>query len=159
MSKTKLIEIHTVVAADPDTVRRSLNRKIFEALNPPFPPVKVLRFDGIQKGGITHLSLNFFLFKQEWISENTRSESSTEDGGFQFVDEGRKLPFFLAFWRHTHIFAEIPGDTDLSQTRITDRIEYRGNGMMGLFLQPILVLQFKYRKPVYRRIASGEFLQ
>ncbi|MCB1169153.1 MAG: hypothetical protein KDK25_02410 [Leptospiraceae bacterium] len=158
MSKSRVIEIHTIVPTDPDTVRRSLNRRLFEALNPPFPPVKVLRFDGTDKGGITHLSLNFFLFKQEWISENTESESGRDGAGFHFVDEGRKLPFFLAFWRHSHIFAEIPGDTELSFTRITDRIEYRGRGLMGLFLQPILILQFKYRKPVYRKIASGEFL-
>lgn len=151
------IEIATEVKTDLKTVLNSLNLKLFNKLNPPFPPVRVLRFDGTAKGGITHLSLNFLLFRQEWISENLVSENPSSDS-FRFVDEGRKLPFFLKYWRHTHSFEEIrPSETTV--TRITDSIEYSGRGLLGHFLQPILKLQFLYRKPVYRRIATGEFLK
>ncbi|MEQ8350664.1 MAG: hypothetical protein RH862_04225 [Leptospiraceae bacterium] len=154
----KRIEVITIVQADLNTVLESLNLSLFRKLNPPFPPVKIIRFDGTQKAGITHLSLNFLLFKQEWISENVESGYLDSGRVYQFVDEGRKLPFFLRFWRHTHRFEEIAINSTHSETRIVDSIQFQGRGLMGIFLQPILKLQFLYRKPVYRRISSGAFL-
>ncbi len=153
----KRIQIETIVDADLATVLNSLNLELFRRLNPPFPPVKILQFDGTEKGGITHLSLNFLLFKQEWISENVES-GFLEDGLFQFVDEGRKLPFFLKFWRHTHRFEEIRTHGSRVQTRILDSIQYQGRGIQGLFLQPILKMQFLFRKPVYKSLSDGRFL-
>ena len=151
------IIVETRVDANLETVLASLNLELFRKLNPPFPPVQILQFDGTKKGGITHLSLHFLLFKQQWISENVES-GFQGDSIFQFVDEGKKLPFFLSFWRHTHRFEEIRSAESAVETRILDSIEYRGRGLMGIFLQPILKMQFLFRKPVYRSISEGRFL-
>ena len=154
----KTINIETIVNTDLDTVLRSLDLPLFKKLNPPFPPVKVLRFDGTAKAGITHLSLNFLLFKQEWISENMESGYREDGQSFQFVDEGKKLPFFLSYWRHTHTYQALDSKSGPA-TRITDHIQFKGRGLMGLFLQPVLKLQCLYRKPVYRSMADGRYLR
>ena len=55
------INVSTPVEQDIQYVWDNFNVKLFQALNPPFPPVKVLRFDGSEKGSEVHLELNFLL--------------------------------------------------------------------------------------------------
>ncbi len=122
------------------------DEKLFLLLNPPFPPVRLRRFDGCRKDDMVELELNFLLFKQTWVSEIV--ESAEEEGGFYFVDVGRKLPFFLSKWRHRHSIRQKAGGTE-----ITDDIEFQTGTLLtdGLFY-PILWLQFLYRKPIYRKV-------
>ncbi|MCX2744748.1 hypothetical protein OO013_12770 [Mangrovivirga sp. M17] len=105
--------------------------------------MSVLRFDGIKKGGITHLKLNFLIFKQEWISYNTHSASSTK--GFYFIDKGKKLPFPLKRWKHRHIvFGK-------NSSCIIDRVMYStGIKLIDLALFPAMWLMFYARKPSYK---------
>lgn len=140
------INISTKVEKSYLEVKEGFNDSLFLKLNPPFPPVKLLRFDGSSKGDIVMLELNLLLFKQKWISEIT--DDHTDEQEFYFIDEGTTLPFFLKKWKHKHrIIKQKNGSI------IKDEIEYQGPaGILTLLLYPVLYLQFLYRKPVYQKI-------
>ena len=93
------IKIRTIVKANFNTVISNFNEQLFVKLSPPFPKVKLNRFDGSKTGDIVELELNFILFKQKWRSRII--ESTEEDLKFQFVDVGEQLPFFFKYWKHT----------------------------------------------------------
>lgn len=127
-------------------VKEGFTADLFKSLNPPFPPVKLLRFDGSSRGDIVSLELNFLLFKQVWTSEITEDE--TDEKEFYFIDEGIKLPFFLSFWRHKHRVVS----QGLSQSLIIDEISYRSPALiLDVLLFPVLYVQFAMRKPVYKK--------
>lgn len=140
------LKISTKVAAPWQKVMNGFNQELFLALNPPFPPVKLLKFDGCHKDDVVSLQLNFLLFKQTWESLITHDE--TGSNYFEFVDEGTKLPFFLKTWQHTH---RIQGTE--SGTVIIDDIDYTtGTLLTDILLYPVLYGQFLYRSPVYKKI-------
>ena len=142
------IKISTKVNSDLKTVIRGFDQKLFLSLNPPFPPVKLLRFDGCKKGDQVTLELNFLLFKQTWISKIV--DDRLEENQWYFVDEGKKLPFFLKTWTHKHLVNRID-----EQALIIDQIQYStGTILSDLLMYPVLLLQFLYRKPVYKRVFS-----
>ncbi|GAA4403938.1 hypothetical protein GCM10023187_20480 [Nibrella viscosa] len=122
------------------------DRSLFDTLSPPFPPVKVVRFDGCRTGDVVHLQLIFLVFRQDWISDITDQQESADE--IYFIDEGRKLPFFLTYWRHRHRLVRRG-----NQTVIIDDITYRTPTRLTDWLfYPLLWAQFAYRKPIYRRI-------
>ncbi|QHT67965.1 hypothetical protein GXP67_15610 [Rhodocytophaga rosea] len=138
--------IITPVAMDYQQVAQNFGKSLFQALNPPFPPVKLLRFDGNAKGDEVHLELNFIIFKQVWKSLIT--ENNTNSKEIYFVDEGIQLPFFLKYWRHKHRIVN-----KSSGAAIIDDITFRSSFFLFDFLlYPVLYLQFLYRKPVYKKI-------
>lgn len=140
------INIFTKVELDYLQVKEGFDEKLFSKLSPPFPPVKLLRFDGSKKGDIVSLELNFLLFKQVWTSEIT--EDKTNESEFFFVDKGVKLPFFLKNWEHRHHVVK-NGDASI----IKDEIYFEGsNSIMTVLLFPALWLQFMYRKPIYKKV-------
>ncbi|REG86311.1 SRPBCC family protein [Algoriphagus antarcticus] len=142
------INLSTKVNQNYLSVKNGFDETLFTKLSPPFPPVKLARFDGSEIGDLVSLELNFLLFKQQWTSEIT--ESKTTDAEYYFVDEGVKLPFFLKKWRHKHRIINL-GD----QAEIKDEVEFSGPfGLATLLLYPAIYLQFLYRKPIYRRIFS-----
>jgi hypothetical protein len=49
------IRIRTTVNQDHQTVWKGLNEAFFLKLAPPFPPVKLKRFDGTETGGLVAL--------------------------------------------------------------------------------------------------------
>ena len=125
------------------------NQQLFEALAPPFPKVNLDRFDGCQTGDIVSMQLDFGAFKQAWVSEITRHGSS--ENNWFFIDEGRKLPSPLKFWRHRHLLTSLPE----GGTLIIDHIIYRtANRVLDAAVYPGLLLQFLYRKPVYKKYFS-----
>ncbi|CAD5270426.1 MULTISPECIES: hypothetical protein [unclassified Imperialibacter] len=141
------IKIRTRVKADLQTVREGFTDKLFLKLNPPFPPVKLLRFDGCKKGDKVELELNFIFFKQTWESLITHDLSN--ETVFSFVDEGVRLPFFLNNWKHHHINEAIEN----GGASITDEIEFTTPTLLtNLLFYPVLYLQFLYRKPIYRKV-------
>jgi hypothetical protein len=83
--------IETPVKQDYLKVKEGFDEKLFTRLSPPFPPVKLIKFDGSKKGDVVSLELNFLLFKQKWTSLIT--EDQTNEKEFFFVDEGTELPF------------------------------------------------------------------
>lgn len=143
------IQIKTEVQSDWKVVESLFNQDLFLKLNPPFPKVRLNRFDGCIKGDIVEMELNFIFWKDIWRSDITSNGSS--DQGFDFVDEGAKLPFPFKYWRHHHK-VEKSGDKSI----IIDDITYKAiNPFVTLALYPLLYLQFLYRKPVYKKTFSS----
>lgn len=140
------IQIETHVSQGYLDVKSGFNESLFKKLSPPFPPVKLLRFDGSEKGDFVTLELNFIFFKQKWTSEIT--EDSTTEHEFFFVDQGVELPFFLKKWKHKHrVISKGIGSI------IRDEIEYEAPfGLLTYLLFPALWLQFAFRKPIYQKI-------
>lgn len=138
--------IETAVEKNYLEVKAGFTEYLFKRLAPPFPPVKVLRFDGCTTGDQVALELNFLLFRQKWISLIT--EDGTDEKEFYFVDEGIELPFFLGKWNHRHrVISRQKGSL------IRDEIEYSGPySWLTPLLFPVLWLQFWYRKPIYQKV-------
>ena len=142
------LNIATEVAGNFHAVFQGFSRDLFLKLNPPVPPVKLLRFDGMNVGDEVHLELSFIFFRQQWISRITAFEQSENE--IFFVDEGIQLPFFLQSWRHCHRIVDRQG-----QATIIDEITFQApNRLLSLLLLPTLYLQFLYRKPIYKRFFS-----
>ena len=138
------LRIVTLVKSPLQRVKEGFNEELFLALNPPFPPVRVLEFGGCDQGDRVSLELNFIFFKQKWVSLIT--EDHFGENEWYFIDQGIQLPFFLKTWSHKHI---VRGK---SRVEIIDDINYTtGSLITDLFLSPLLFLQFLYRKPIYRR--------
>ncbi|UZR93500.1 SRPBCC family protein [Chondrinema litorale] len=138
------LKITTLVKQDYLAVWDRFDEKLFKNLNPPFPPVKLLRFDGSEKGDRVILELNFIVFKQEWESSIIENQKSEQE--IYFIDKGVRLPFFLKSWQHKHRI--IKSDKGAI---ISDEITYSApSHLMTLLLYPVLWLQFIYRKPVYQ---------
>ena len=87
------INIETAVEKDFLQVKEGFNESLFTKLSPPFPPVRLIRFDGSKKGDLVSLELDFLLFKQKWTS--LIIEDHTNEKEFFFVDQGTELTFFL----------------------------------------------------------------
>ncbi len=142
------ITIETLVNQDYLQVKEGFNETLFKKLSPPFPPVKLLRFDGSTKGNLVTLELNFIFFKQKWTSEIM--EDQTTDKEFYFIDKGIELPFFLKKWTHKHRIVK-----DGENSIIRDEIDYQAPfWILTWLLYPAMLLQFAYRKPIYKKIFS-----
>jgi len=140
------VKVTTQVKQSLTQVKAGFNEDLFLKLNPPFPSVSLLRFDGCLKGDLVELLLDFKVGKQKWVSEITFDNETAER--FEFIDEGIVLPFPFRFWKHHHILI---GNAEGCQ--IVDSIEYKANNkLMTMLLYPLLFLQFVYRKPVYKRV-------
>jgi ligand-binding SRPBCC domain-containing protein len=140
------IQLETHVEQGYLDVKAGFNESLFTKLSPPFPPVKLLRFDGSEKGDRVTLELNFIFFKQKWTSEITQDKTTEME--FYFVDQGTELPFFLKKWRHKHRVIS----TGIGSI-IRDEIEYDAPfKALTYLLFPALWLQFAFRKPIYKKI-------
>ena len=61
--------IKTEVEVSVNQVREGFTKDLFLKLNPPFPKVRLKRFDGCLKGDIVEMELNFGLWKDRWRSD------------------------------------------------------------------------------------------
>ena len=140
------ITIETAVEQGYLDVKSGFDASLFIKLSPPFPPVRLIRFDGSRKGDFVTLELDFIFFRQKWTSEIT--DDRTTDLEFFFVDQGVELPFFLKTWRHKHrVISSGIGSL------IRDEIEYEAPiEFLTYLLYPVLWAQFAYRKGIYRRV-------
>lgn len=143
------LQLTTAVTAPLPTVWQGFDRDLFKKLSPPFPPVRVLRFDGCMKDDQVILELNFLLFRQQWQSLIT--DQAETEAEIYFIDEGIQLPFFLKAWKHTHRLRALPG----GGTCVEDDIHFSSpHPILDYLLYPLLWVQFAYRKPIYRRVFS-----
>lgn len=141
------IRISTKVKQSYQKVFDGFTKDLFLKLNPPFPPVKLLRFDGCNKDDKVILRLNFIFFKQIW--ESLITDNQEKDKEIYFIDEGVKLPFFLKKWKHQHIIQE----DENGGAKIVDYIQFKTPFLLSNYIfYPILYLQFLYRKPIYRKV-------
>ncbi len=121
------------------------NKDLFLKLAPPFPPSRLIRFDGSKRGDLVHLQV-WNGGWQDWISEIIADGES--ENSFYFVDQGTKLPWPLKEWNHRHVVkAGLDGGSV-----IVDHIEYStGSNVLDKMIFPFLKAQFKYRQPIYKK--------
>lgn len=147
------IQVKTQVEQDVASVKAGFTQDLFLALNPPFPKVDLLQFDGCKKGDVVSLKLKFPFFSQVWTSDII--EDSYSDEKWLFLDVGIKLPFFLKTWVHRHIVLK-DGDGSL----IVDDIDFTtGTFLTDLIFYPGLLSQFMYRKSKYKKWFKKESLE
>ncbi len=139
------IKIITPISKPYQVVYQKFDRKLFEFLQPVFPKMKLLRFDGSSVGNQIHIQFLFPLYA-DWISEIT--EEKITDSEAYFIDEGLKLPLGLGKWIHRHIVRKVTDST----CEIIDDIEFEGvNKLMGYLLWPQLFMSFYPRKSKYQK--------
>lgn len=127
------------------------DRRLFERLTPAFPPVRIIRFDGCLRGDVVHLQLNFFLFRQDWISLIVDQKTTPDE--IYFIDQGSRLPFFLSYWQHKHRLCRVTDPkTAQEQTVIIDDITFRTPFLLtNVLVYPVLWIQFMGRKFTYKK--------
>ena len=139
--------LRTAVAQPPAQVLAGFTRELFLALAPPFPKLRLRRFDGCRTGDVVEIELDTLVKKLSWTSLIT-ADGVQPDGTHYFVDEGQVLPPPLRSWRHRHLIE--PGADGGSV--IVDNLEYRtASRVLDALLYPAMWAQFAWRKPIYRR--------
>lgn len=139
--------LRTAVAQPPAQVMAGFTRTLFEALAPPFPKLRVLRFDGCSTGDKVEIELDTLVKRLPWTSLIV-DNGVQPDGTHFFVDEGQVLPPPLRFWRHRHLIEPGPNGGSV----IVDNLEYRtASPALDALLYPAMWAQFAWRRPIYRR--------
>ncbi len=141
-------QILTRVKGDHREVFRQFDQNLLLQLNPPGVRLQILDFQEPDvPGGRIKLRVTILgSIRQDW--ENEFSQYELSDRECHFVDEGVLMPFPIRKWRHDHrILADGPG-----RAIINDDITFKtGFFLMDWMMFPILWLQFRYRRPIYRR--------
>jgi ligand-binding SRPBCC domain-containing protein len=141
--------ITTNVDAHYLAIAERFDLKLFEALAPPFPKVKVLRFDGCHKNSEVHIEMNLFVIKQQWHAVVIEQGESADE--WYFIDQGKILPAPLKFWKHRHRILRQTNE----KSHIIDEIEYKtGFLLLDYLMYPFFYAQFAARKPIYRKYFS-----
>ena len=139
--------LRTAVAQPPAQVMAGFTRELFSALAPPFPKLRLLRFDGCRTGDQVEIELDTMVKRLLWTSLIV-DDGQLADGTLFFVDEGQTLPPPLRYWRHRHLIQPGPQGGSI----IVDDLEYRtATPALDALLYPAIWAQFAWRKPIYRR--------
>ena len=139
--------LRTAVAQPPAQVMAGFTRELFIALAPPFPKLRLLRFDGCRTGDQVEIELDTLVKRLLWTSLIV-DDGQLADGTLFFVDEGQTLPPPLRYWRHRHLIQPGPQGGSI----IVDNLEYRtATPALDALLYPAIWAQFAWRKPIYRR--------
>lgn len=140
------IKISTQVESSINQVWEKFDITLLKKLAPPFPLMKVLKYEGNKKGDLVSFELSFLLFKQIWTSKITESHQNGKHA--YFIDEGLELPFFLKDWKHKHLIEE----NKEGKTEIIDLIHYKTPFVwLDYLMYPLMYVQFAYRIPIYKR--------
>ncbi len=146
----KSLKLTSNIEANFETVVENFSEDLLTYLNPPFPKAVIEKYEGNTEGAEVAIKLDFLLFTQRWISEITKVEKGSDY--FQFIDEGRKLPFFLSRWQHIHRI-EKAGD---NKTRVIDHVSFSWyHPVLTFLILPAIYFQFAYRKPRYNAYFKG----
>ncbi|WP_018476308.1 SRPBCC family protein [Pontibacter roseus] len=140
------LHLKTTVQQDYLSVFQAFDERLFRRLAPPYPRLKLLRFDGSEPGNVVEVELQTGVKSFRWTSLIT--ERQITDTAAWFVDEGQELPPPLRHWRHKHLVSR----QDTGAT-IHDIIDYStGSKVLDALLYPLMLAGFGMRKPVYRKI-------
>ncbi len=145
------LKFETIVPCELSVVKKGFTKDLFMALKPPFVTLNVERFDGCSAGNEVHLNLKSIGPAQKWVSHIT-DEQQTDKEWF-FIDEGFKIPWPLAKWKHVHKVVSINDKSSL----IVDDINFDCvfPWMNGLFY-PVLWLSFSVRPSRYKKYFEGK---
>lgn len=137
------------VAQSPAQVAAGFTRTLFEALAPPFPKFRLLRYDGSRTGDVVAIELSVGPKRWRWTSRIT-ADGVLPDGTHYFVDEGQELPAPLQQWRHRHLIEPAGGPRGGSV--IVEDIHFSsGRRWLDVLIYPAMWAQFRLRGPIYRR--------
>lgn len=140
------IHLKTAVQQDYISVFNAFDEQLFRRLSPPYPRLKLLRFDGSMPGDVVEVELQTSLKSFRWTSLITEREVT--DAEAYFVDQGQQLPPPLRYWHHRHLVTRSG-----SGAVIHDIITYStGVKVLDLLLYPLMLAQFSMRKPMYRKV-------
>ena len=141
------VTLRTAVSQPPAVVMAGFTRELFVALAPPFPRLRLLRFDGCHSGDRVEIELDTLVKRLSWTSLIV-DDGTQPDGTHFFVDEGQVLPSPLRFWRHRHLIQPGPNGGSV----IVDALEYRtASRLLDALIYPAMWAQFAWRRPIYRR--------
>jgi ligand-binding SRPBCC domain-containing protein len=141
------VVVRTSVSQAPAAVMAGFTRDLFVALAPPFPRLRVFRFDGCRAGDKVEIELDTVVKRLPWTSLIT-ADGVRADGTHYFIDEGQILPPPLRYWRHHHRIEPGPSGGSL----IVDDLEYRtASPLLDALIYPAMWAQFAWRQPIYRR--------
>ena len=141
------VTLQTAVMQLPTQVMAGFTRELFLALAPPFPKLRLRRFDGCRTGDRVEIELDTLVKRLPWTSLITE-DGVLPDGTHYFVDEGQTLPPPLRYWRHRHLIQPGPRGGSI----IVDALEYRtASRVLDVLIYPAMWAQFAWRKPIYRR--------
>ncbi len=141
------VTLRTAVSQPPAVVMAGFTRELFVALAPPFPRLRLLRFDGCRTGDKVEIELDTLVKRLSWTSLIT-DDGVQPDGTYFFIDEGQILPPPLRFWRHRHLIQPGPNGGSV----IVDALEYRtASRLLDVVIYPAMWAQFAWRRPIYRR--------
>jgi ligand-binding SRPBCC domain-containing protein len=141
------VTLRTAVLQPPAVVMAGFTRELFVALAPPFPRLRLLRFDGCRTGDRVEIELDTLVKRLPWTSLIV-DDGVQPDGTHFFVDEGQVLPPPLRFWRHRHLIQPGPKGGSV----IVDALEYRtASRLLDALIYPAMWAQFAWRRPIYRR--------
>jgi ligand-binding SRPBCC domain-containing protein len=139
--------LRTAVPQSPAQVMAGFTRELFLALAPPFPKLKLRRFDGCHTGDKVEIELDTLVKKLPWTSLIV-DDGVLPDGTHFFVDEGQILPPPLRYWQHRHLLEPGPNGGCI----IVDNLEYRtASRLLDALIYPAMWAQFAWRQPIYRR--------
>ncbi len=134
--------INSIVQKDFKFTFSHFNKNLFLFLAP--STLKLLQFDGSNKGDIVHIQFSFP--KGEWISEITDFQETDEY--ILFIDEGKKLPFGLVKWKHKHYIKKL----DDQKCEIIDDVCFSAkNKFLEYILFLPLYLPLLDRKRLYNK--------
>ena len=147
VSQAMHLTLRTTVAQLPAQVMAGFTRELFVALAPPFPKLRLQRFDGSHTGDQVEIELDTLVTRLRWTSRITE-DGVLSDGTHFFVDEGQILPPPLRYWQHRHLVQPAPHGGSV----IVDALEYRtASPVLDALLYPAMWAQFAWRRPIYRR--------
>lgn len=139
------LHLKTDVQEDYLTVLNAFDEQLFRKLAPPYPKLKLLRFDGSEPGDLVEIELQTGFKSFRWSSLITHREVTNSEA--YFIDQGQVLPPPLRFWQHKHLVTK-----QGTGSTIHDIITYStGFKILDLLMYPLMRMQFGMRKPIYRR--------
>ncbi|WP_299818245.1 hypothetical protein [uncultured Pontibacter sp.] len=140
------LHLRTAVAQNYLAVFNAFDEKLFRRLSPPYPKLRLLRFDGSEPGDVVEVELQTGIKSFRWTSLIT--ERSITDREAYFVDQGQELPSPLRLWHHKHLVSK-----NGAGAIIHDIITYStGFKLLDVLLYPLMLFQFGMRKPIYRSV-------
>lgn len=144
------LKFETKISRSVEEIKAGFDRKLFEALRPPWVQLRLKRFDGCKPGDEVHLELGQFGIYNNWVSHITQQEL-TESYWF-FIDVGHTLPWPIKNWSHKHLVKKI---TD-NQSLIVDDIQFDcGSKILNYLVWPGLWMSFAIRPKVYKKFFEG----
>ncbi|PSR04353.1 MAG: hypothetical protein BRD49_05805 [Bacteroidetes bacterium SW_10_40_5] len=129
---------------DPQTIWQQFDNNLLEKANPPWVSAELLRYDGNQVDDQVHLRINLVLLKQDCVSVITHYQE--DENGYDFIDEGKQLPFFLKSWQHHHVIRK-----EGNGSTIIDDINFStGTWLTDILFYPILYTLILQANPIKR---------